>query len=327
MDIVFISAPLYRTKKDQDQIFPFSYSLNYGLLSLATHLVSNGYSAKIFDPGVWQDDKTILETIRWIEVHKPKYIAISCISGFSYPAMKQIVQSIRIKFPLTPIIAGGKDHIALMAKRALEECPEIDLIVLGEGESTLLEIMRNGLPALASDYLYGIRNIVSRNVEADKTEQHIEEYKNNHYDKLSRFDLTLYENFKSRPPSIEVGRGCPFGCSFCSNDRKKILKKCPDEICSEIENLSELYPAEELMLYFQTPMFLMSKSELARLGDLRALMKTSFSWRTQTRVDYLSDDKISLMYQAGARVIDLGLESGSAKPIHLKNIYQMQVGF
>jgi radical SAM superfamily enzyme YgiQ (UPF0313 family) len=128
---------------------------------------------------------------------------------------------------------------------------------------------------------------------------------------LQSLDFSLYETFHQHPPCIEVGRGCPYGCSFCPNDRQHVLKKSPEEIILEAQQLTTLYNSNDLFVYFQTPMFLMSDVELKTLKDLKDKRKLDFTWRTQTRVDYLSADKLKLISQAGGRVIDLGLESGS----------------
>ncbi|MCK4623341.1 MAG: B12-binding domain-containing radical SAM protein [Desulfuromonadales bacterium] len=309
MDIGLIASPLIKTKKMQDRMFPFAASLNYGLLSLATHLVNQGFSAKVFDPREWRGGKAVQQTLAWIREHQPQFVAISCISGFSYPAFKILVREVRKTFPDIPIIAGGKDHLALIAERAMKECPEIDVLVKGEGELPLVAIMERGLTVSNTENLRGIPNVILRdNLLNTGTISHDDLVE---FDSFLPLDFTLHENFILHPPSIEVGRGCPFKCSFCPNDRKKILKKDPGDIVKEAKKLSALYNTKKLLMYFQTPMFLMSDKELSKLKALRNAMGLSFEWRTQTRVDYLSPEKIELIGQAGGRVVDLGLESGS----------------
>jgi len=309
LDIGLIAVPLIATKKKQDRIFPFASSLNYGLLSIATHLNSHGFSAKVFDPREWQEGFAVKRTLEWIKENQPKYVALSCISGFSYPAFKLIAKEIRKTFPTLPIITGGKDHLALIAEKAMEECPEIDVVVTGEGELALLEIMKRGLSRTDTESLTGLPNVLSRNkaknLEISLSHSLFEP------DELIPLDFTLHENFLAHPPCIEVGRGCPYGCYFCHNDRNEILKKSPEAIIEEAKVLSGLYGKRELLLYFQTPMFLMSNKDLSLLSDLRTAMGLSFEWRTQTRADYLKPEKIDLISKAGGRVIDLGLESGS----------------
>lgn len=309
LDIGLIAVPLIATKKKQDRIFPFASSLNYGLLSIATHLNRHGFSAKVFDPKEWQAGSAVGQTLAWIRENQPKYVALSCISGFSYPAFKLIAKEIRRTFPTLPIITGGKDHLALIAEKAMEECPEIDVVVTGEGELALLEIMKRGISSSCTEGLRGLPNVLSRNkaesLEIGFSHSLLEPQK------LIPLDFTLHENFLDHPPCIEVGRGCPYGCHFCHNDRNKILKKSPEAIVEEAKVLSDLYGERELLLYFQTPMFLMSNKNLSLLSDLRTSMGLSFEWRTQTRADYLQPEKIDLIGKAGGRVIDLGLESGS----------------
>lgn len=311
MDIGLIATPLIKTKKKQDRVFPFATSLNYGLLSLATHLVAQGFSAKVFDPCEWRDGQAVQETLAWIREHQPQSVAISCISGFSYPAFKILVREVKKSFPNILIIAGGKDHLGLIAETAMKECPEIDVIVKGEGELPLVAIMQRGITVSNTEELKDIHNVIlkdtPRNIAANQYDDRLE------LDHLLPLDYTLYENYPLHPPCIEVGRGCSFRCSFCPNSRRKIIKKNPMGIVKEAKKLSSLYNTKELLIYFQTPMFLMSDKELLTLKDLRKTMDLSFKWRTQTRVDYLSPEKLEIIGQAGGRVIDLGLESGSGE--------------
>lgn len=317
MNIGLISAPPIKTKKKQDRIFPFAASLNYGLLSLATHLENKGFSASVFDPGEWHGGSAVGPTLEWIEKNQPTYIGISCISGFSYPSLKILSREIKKQFPNIPIIAGGKDHLSHIAKNALIECPEIDVIVQGEGELPLITILEKGFSVLNTENLKNIPNVFYRGTGLKE----IANPQSNllGIDSFLPLNFTLYENYNLHPPCIEVGRGCPYQCTFCSNDRHKILKKEPRIIVQEAEKLTSLYDTKVLLLYFQTPMFLMTDKELIQLRDLRKTRDLSFKWRTQTRVDYLSSEKIRLISQAGGRVIDLGLESGSEEMLVAMN--------
>ena len=316
MDIGFISAPPIETKKKHDRLLPFSSSLNYGLLSLASHLNNYGFCSKVFDPRIWEKEETIKNVLKWIQCNQPEYLGISCISGFSYPALKILSREIKKSFPYIPIIAGGKDHIALIANRAIIECPEIDVIVLGEGELPLLNILKSGFSRSSMESLERIDHIV---FNGQKNNQSIAPKKTVNIEHLPSFNFNLYENYHQHPPCIEVGRGCPYKCSFCTNDRQKILKKSPDEIISEAKQLSSIYNSNELFLYFQTPMFLMDNSELETLNYLRDKHNLGFTWRMQTRVDYLSSENLNLIYRGGGRVIDVGLESGSEEMLVAMN--------
>lgn len=309
MDIGLISIPPIETKKKHDRILPFSSSTNYGLLSIATYLTRLGFSSKVFDPIIWENEATIGCILEWVRNCSPKYLALSCISGFSYPALKILSREIKKTYPDIPIIAGGKDHLALIANKAIYECPEVDVIVLGEGELPLAEILESGFSSAKMELLEGISHIVFKGQKEESTSNKKES--SHGIENLQPLDFSLYENFYQHPPCIEVGRGCPYRCSFCPNDKQRVLKKPPKEIILEAKQLAHLYNLSNLFLYFQTPIFLMSDEELINLKYHRDKSNLNFTWRTQTRVDYLSTEKLKLINKAGGRVIDLGLESGS----------------
>ena len=309
MDLALISIPLTATKKKHDRIHTISAQLNFGALALASHLVSKEYSVKVFDPQHYALDKQLPAVLEWLAKHTPKTIGLSCISGFSYPNMMRYCSRIKKLFPNTPILAGGKDHLGKIAEKALEECPELSFVITGESE-TVLEQLLPSLLSKAFDSLKEIPNLVFR--EADGNIIKSQSFHHGLVTTLPTYNYSLYENFINHPASIEVSRGCTFKCDFCINDQTRpYLKKDIVKIIEEAEHVQTAYNNPNVIIYFQTPLFRMTKKELVSLIAERQKRGLNFQWRTQGRVDLLTAEKIELMAKAGAKVIDFGLESGS----------------
>ena len=305
MDILLVHVPASVGKKSHDTAFSFSKSINYGLLSIGTYLKGKGHDVKILDHRDKSNDEYISEIKKSIYTCNPLAVGLFCISGFSYPNLIEYSNSIKKIFPDIPIIAGGKDHVGLIAESLLEECSSIDIVVLGEGEEVtnlILNSIKSGRP------YNEIPNIFYR--ESKLHRKSICNHKIAFAD-LPLLDYTLYPNGKSFPPSIEISRGCPFKCNFCVSARTKVRKKSISEIIQEIILLSSFYGDRNIKIYFETPIMLFTSKEIDELVNFRKKSGIDFRWRTETRVEYLQSHSIERLAEAGLKVIDMGLESGS----------------
>ncbi|MBC16727.1 MAG: hypothetical protein CL942_06715 [Desulfovibrio sp.] len=309
MNLALLSIPLAATKKESDRALPFSIALNYGLLSIATYVSQHGFKAEVFDPQPLPRAEAVDRALEWLLNAKPHVIALSCISGFSYKKLKEYSARIREQFPITPIVVGGQDHVGRLGESVFDDIPEIDVVVHGEAEKTTLAILRysiaqKDLEPLCREYPIWVKNRDNKvSTFSSCSEYNVEE--------IGGLDYSLYCNAKAFPASIEVARGCPFNCKFCSNIKRKYIKKSPEDIVGEAKEIVKFYERDDISIYFQSPIFLMEKEEIELLKDERNREGLCFKWRAQTRVDTLSPDDIPLLVEAGAAVIDLGFESGA----------------
>ncbi len=311
MDLALISIPLAATKKRYDRVPSISAQLNFGALALASSLESKGFSVRVFDPQHHKHEEQLPAVEQWIAHNKPKVVGFSCISGFSYPNLKRYCAAIHKSFPDIPIIAGGKDHLGIIAEKALKECPELLLVATSESEN-ILEQLLPLLTAKTTHLPNEIPNIIFRTKSGKISKSNV--FHDGKVTQLPAYNYHLYEDFNSFPASIEVSRGCPYKCDFCINDQTRpYVKKDITQIAEEAHQLQTVYDDTNVIVYFQTPFFSMTESELLSLISERKKRGLGFQWRTQGRVDTLTPEKITLMAKAGAKVIDFGLESGSER--------------
>jgi len=303
--ILLVNIPSDSGKKSYDKAFPFSKTINFGLLSIATYLKDKGLDVLIFDPfsKYYRDYKRGI--VSEIQETMPLAIGLSCISGFNYPPLKSISILLKKKFPDIPIITGGKDHVGLIPQEVLLDCGEIDIVIRGEAEIIIYKLMES---IINKQPISGIPNIVYRDENGNIKETPI--VNSLILDTIPSLDYRLYPNYLSFPPSIEVSRGCPHSCKFCVHTGTKIRKKPVAQIIEDVGVIIQLYKIQNPCLYFETPIFSFNNTEIEELIDLKKGKEVQFTWRTETRVDYLSPDRINRLAKAGLKVIDLGLESG-----------------
>lgn len=305
MDIILVNLPIDSTKKPYDDAFPFSRTMNFGILAIASHLKRMNYTVSVFDPQAIDTGNPLKKLISYVRQTMPLIIGLSCISGFSYNSFKRYAVELRKEFPKTVIIAGGQHHIGVLGKVVLEECDAIDVVVKGEGEQVVERLLRS----IRSKANYKcIPNIVYRN----KT-RIIETPMDNslELEDIPKLDIELYHNFYKFPPVIEVSRGCPYSCKFCSSIQKTLRKKDISTIVEEAEAIITAYKCDSISIYFEAPILMMKDKELEELIHIRNERNLCFIWRAETRIEYLNPNRIRMLFNAGMRVVDVGLESGS----------------
>jgi radical SAM superfamily enzyme YgiQ (UPF0313 family) len=308
LDLALVSLPMCSSKKQSDNILPFAERMNFGLLSIATYVEQHGFSSNIYDPQCTTDDQALAGCMHWLESVRPKVVALSCISGFSYENLPRYSQKIREQFPDVLIVAGGQDHVGKIPETVLFECPAVDVVTGGEGEYVTLALLEcvnrgNSVESLCSAFELTVRS----GHELVKNTKHFSQY----FDKLQPLDFRLYTDYERFPPSIEIARGCPFKCNFCSNGNRSYLKKSPLEVIDEVETVCGLYGTSDISFYFQTPLMKMTDPELRLLASEREKRALAFSWRSQTRIDTLHVEQLELLKRAGCGALDLGFESAS----------------
>lgn len=132
---------------------------------------------------------------------------------------------------------------------------------------------------------------------------------------LSTLDYALLSDRSAFQPSVEVSRGCGLGCTFCEEAEESLSPlKHPRNLLNEIVAISACYSTPR-NFYFESSMFAPSLGWVNRFCDTYRDYGVPFSWRTETRVDVLSAEKLAMLAQAGLRVVDLGLESASPRQI------------
>jgi hypothetical protein len=113
---------------------------------------------------------------------------------------------------------------------------------------------------------------------------------------------------------LELGRGCPFACTFCStNDffRRRFRLKSPQHMLAEMRRIKDTYGIQSFDLVHD--MFTVDRKRVAEFCHALLDSGEKFYWGCSARSDCIDDQLIELMAQAGCRGIFFGIETGSAR--------------
>jgi radical SAM superfamily enzyme YgiQ (UPF0313 family) len=118
--------------------------------------------------------------------------------------------------------------------------------------------------------------------------------------------------------TFEGSRGCPFACSYCTNDYLRSLyknttgvpwrrEKSPKRIIEEIKQFKDEYGLGAV--YFIDEILLTKKERIREFRDLyRSKIKVPFFF--MERPENMTDEKVRFISEAGASNISIGIESG-----------------
>jgi radical SAM superfamily enzyme YgiQ (UPF0313 family) len=308
MDIVFVNSINFVQQVD---------SLNSGTLILAKILKNNKFNSTIidFDALLYNGEfvlgrdinETLNKMVKYIIDYNPKIVSFYTMCN-SYPFTIKLAEELKRHNTSIKILLGGP-QATLTARETLQAFEFIDAIGIGEGEETIVPIVNNLINSLS---LSGLRGVAYRGHEGVIINETVI---NKNLDELPILDLDLM-NPKIIPKkiNIDVGRGCPFSCTFCSTSlfwKRQYRLKSIEKIINEIKELNSKYGICEFS--FTHDMFTMNKVTIKNFCENLSKENLNITWSCSARVDTLDEDLILNMKKAGCKNIFLGIETGSDK--------------
>lgn len=217
------------------QNLPFEY---IGPMSISALLKKHGHDCRLF---VLSEHRNYLQELT---DYNPDLIGFSTMTG-PHKWVLKIASEIKKKIN-KPILLGGA-HPTFFPEIIHE--PPVDMICLGEGEFTVLELAEK---LEKGEDIFNIRNLWV------KRDGHL--FKNDlrplleNLDDLPFSDRTLYDECKilRSVPAMKflTGRGCPYRCSFCFNHKfnelyrglgRIVRKRSTDSLIREIKETADKY--------------------------------------------------------------------------------------
>lgn len=110
---------------------------------------------------------------------------------------------------------------------------------------------------------------------------------------------------------IVTSRGCPAGCTYCIKHvsyQFSVRVRAPEHIMEELWILKKLGMNN---IHMYADLFTVNRDQVVELCKLMIEEKIDLKWTCNSRVDYVDEEMLQLMGQAGCRLISWGIESGS----------------
>lgn len=303
-----------------------------GLLYLAAVLEEAGIKVMIKDLIMSQDPEKDL--VRIIKKESPDIVGTSCYTDFRASSIKVLRIAKETDSSITTVMGGS--HADAMYEQIISNYP-VDIIVLGEGEKTFLEVCKqksiNKIKGLAfkkdgkvikteprplienlDELPFPARHLIDRSI-----------YKMDFSFNYCNLNKENWLNGKKitelKYDAILTSRGCPNACTFCSVSTFWHRRWRSRSTKNILEELQYLYDKGTRFILFDDDNFTMNPQRVIEISKGIMERGMEIRWNCSARADLvtpLHKEMLIWMKKSGCTNVGCGVESGS--PQILKNI-------
>ena len=290
--------------------------LPLGLAYVAASLEKAGFPVDVLDNYLLE--KPIAEVKLLIKQRNPEIVGITCGSA-TYSRCIETSKAVKEMLPSCKVVVGGW-HPTYEPESMLQH-PEIDYVVMGEGERAMVELAAHITKGRTSKHLMDIAGLAYKN--EGRIVKNPQRFINNldevPFPARHLLPMHLYarqiEYLEVKPvDNMNIARGCPYNCAFC--ETKQLWGSAcrgfsPKYVLEEIKHLMANFGTKGI--YFINDNFTMRKKDTSELCALIRKEKVDIEWVCDTRVDLVTREMLREMKTAGCKTIWFGGESGSQR--------------
>ncbi len=225
-------------------------------------------------------------------------------------------------WPEVPVLVGGS-HASALADWVLED-PHVDLVVRGEGELTLFNLVDRQMRGESLEDAPG--TVVRRDgrVVANADRAFIEDVSSLPPPARDLVDMPRYlaEPYRNRVAmatpraNLVTSRGCPCRCVFCSIHsiwRNQYHAREAARVVDEMESLVRDYGVREVA--FQDDNLTLNPKRMVAICDEMIRRRLNLRWCTPNGVALwtLTDELIEKMAASGCYKVTFGIETGCSE--------------
>jgi anaerobic magnesium-protoporphyrin IX monomethyl ester cyclase len=291
----------------------------YGIIQLGAYLEreAKDVEIRVLDCNArhidWKDLEKNIESI------KPDIVASSSLATCNTYVVARTLQTAK-KVDSNILTVTGGQHFTATAQESLEEFPEIDVIVRGEGEQTITELVLNAHNQSAFSKIEGLSFRHRGKIIHNPSRPLIENLDNLPFpgyhlvkDFVHKYNFALMAGRNAPYALIEGGRGCPHECTFCTQWRHwegKWRAKSSKRIADEMEFCHQNYGSKFVWL---TDDNLGAGTRIGELAEeiISRKMPDDVTWFVQARCDDIVRNKEALprLRKSGLIWVLLGVEN------------------
>ena len=302
---------------EEERYMPYPFFLGYATSLLKT----DNFDVKAID--AIAENISYDEFIKKVIKFKPD-IVLSEVSTPSLDHDLKLLKKLKSKNNFSLAIAGPDANI--FSTEFVENTPVVDFVLIGEYDSTFLELCQTlkskNNPKDVNGIIYRSKNKVI------KTKNRILKKDINNIPWPDREDFPIY-NYHDCPggipePSAQMwsSRGCPYQCVFClwpqimyngSNYRTRDVM----DVVDEMEYLVKKKGFKSI--YFDDDTFNIGKDRMINLAREIRKRNLNIPWAFMGRADQSDHETIIELRKAGVHAVKYGLESGVQELINKAN--------
>jgi len=294
---------------------PQAIFIPLGISYLAAVLEENGYSVDVVDCQVsTPNQKELEDKFRSLN---PDIIGVTSATLTYLPAL-EILKAAKTALPNCLTMIGGP-HVTVMDEQTFTESANVDIVVRGEGEQTMLELaglVSNGNLKNLSE-VAGITFRKNGQVFRTPDRPFMQDIDALPHPAHKHFEVTRYKILGKTYMPIITSRGCPFQCAFCLASKmcgRGFRARSPSKVVDELEWLRDTFGAGAFAFYDDT--FTFDVNRTVAICDEMKARKVGLPWDCRTRVDKVSKELLTKLRSSGCQLIHFGVESGNQQMLN-----------
>jgi anaerobic magnesium-protoporphyrin IX monomethyl ester cyclase len=303
------------------------------LAQLAALLVPS-YSVKIIDAN--PDHMTWPQFSNLLKRYRPKYY----LTQVTAPTLENDMYGVFLAKSIGAKTIAFGTHVTPIPVETMRAYPVLDFVLFGEPDLTLRDLIDHlegtveqrpeeiariyakqfaYKPAYSEDHqlnMKGIQGIVWRNGEeivTNPSRPFVSDLNDlpiplHHLLPLKKYKMPM---MKGPFTFIVTSRGCPAGCTYCIKHvsyQFSVRVRSPEKIMEELWILKKL-GINNIHMY--ADLFTVNREQVVELCKLMIQEKININWTCNSRVDFVDEEELRLMHQAGCWFISWGIESGN----------------
>ncbi|MHA1751319.1 MAG: B12-binding domain-containing radical SAM protein [Candidatus Helarchaeota archaeon] len=328
-DFLFLISPQKPQIRPFDVFYPFSYQietkktilpLQYGVMSLLGSLKDEFeigyYDLAHFKSMTKSSLKETVDTL--LKKYNPRVVGLQSYT-FNFNGLKETVKYIK-EFNKDIITVAGGQHVSFLDTQSIKECNgNLDIVVRGEGEKIITELLQKLIKNRPIKDVKGITTDKFRNPDAPLMSE----------EELNKLPLPAFELIPTSEKNgqyiyfpISVSRGCVYKCLFCVNHQ--FWRKCVRIMDSTpainiLKYFIEIFGTRKIMLEFCDSILPIN---IKKFKDLVDKYTTEINFPVLfalTRANLTDDTRLELLSKLlqGIGVLSIGIENGNAEVLKL----------
>ena len=284
-----------------------------GLAYLAAALERAGHQVKVLDYVVFPYRRDGLESV--LKEFKPRVAGATAVS-MTVDHAQQVLSDVKAIDSEILTVMGGP-HVTFCARETLETFTELDAVVIGEGEETLVELLRAFECQRDFDTVGGIAYRAGSQIRITAGRNWIKDLDTLPFPARHLLPLGRYRTL-GLPISLTTSRGCPYKCIFCVGRKMggaKVRYHSADRVATELQYLANL---KFHQINIADDLFTANQDHCLAVCEEILQRDLGIKWTSFARVDTISEKLLSKMKAAGCTAVSFGIES--ANPEILKTI-------
>ncbi len=279
-----------------------------GLAYLAAALAEAGIEVKVLDLVVFPYSRAMLQQI--IEEFEPHIAGLTAVT-MTFDSAVSVVRDIK-KIDQRIVTVMGGPHVTFCASNTLEMHPDLDIIVLGEGERTIVDLSHaveknqdwRQVAGIAFRSDFGIARSPKRAPIANLDE----------LPDPARGMLPLGRyRALGMPISLTTSRGCPFKCIFCAGRKMVGSRVRYRSACRVADEMADLNTLKFHQINIADDLFTVNRAHCIAVCNEIIERGLDIQWTSFARVDTVTEDTLSRMRNAGCHAVSFGIESGNPR--------------